>query len=223
MKFPRRFDFSKYEIFNFPSITVYNESLDLHSDNRYINKLRSTHDRYLIKAIDYEHQFFHDVSCILEKFGVQLTRVNREETLENTSYVSYSINQTPMKYIHPRYSDIQDSILCHTIAIDFTLSTPDMVLFFDFKNRYNNVDLLTNYSEFKVRDKYGDEWTAAIKWGSITEEFNHTYSQDNNSNFANQCNFRAELYFYEVYDKNYNYIEEIITDMKHIGVWEDLK
>lgn len=223
MKFPRKFDFSKYNVCNFPKITIYDKSLNLTSDNKYVHKLRSNHNRYLIKAIDYEHQFLHDISVILEKFGVQLTRQNREETLENTSYVYYSINQTPVKYNHPRYGDVQEGILCHTIAIDFTLSTPDMILFFDFKNKYNNVDLLTNYAGFKVKDKYGEEWDAAIKWSSITEEFNHVYGQDNNSNFANQCNFRAELYFYEVYDKNYNYIDEIILELKHTGIWEEFE
>lgn len=220
LKSPRSFDFSKYEIHNFPKITIYNESLNLNSSNSYVHKLRYTHNRYLIKAVDYEHQFFHDISVILENFGVSLTRQNREETLENTSYVTYSINQTPTKYVHARYNDEQENILCHTLAVDFTLSTPDMILFFDFKNKYNNVHLLTNYSCFKTKDKYGEEWDAAIKWSQISEEFNHTYGQDNNSNFSNQCSFRAELFFYEVYDKNLDYIDEVIIDMKNLGMWE---
>lgn len=220
MKNPRSFDWSSYKFCNFPKITIYDESLTLTSDNTYVNKLRSNHNQYLIRAIDYEVQFFHDISVILNKFGVELTRINREETLENTSYVSYSINQTPVKYNHPRYSDVQEMIMCHSLFVDFTLSTPDMVLYFDFKNRYNNVDLLTNYAEFKTKDKYGTDWTAAIKWGPITEEFNHIYAQDNNSNFANQCTFRAELYFYEVYDVNYSYIEEVILEMKNMDLWE---
>lgn len=223
LRYPRKVDFSKYTVANFPKITIYDKSLDLTSKSTYIHKLRSNHNRYLIKAVDYEHQFFHDISQVLEEFGVQLTRKNREETLENTSYVSYSINQTPTKYVHARYSDVQEDILCHMVPVDFTLSTPDMVLFFDFKNKYNNVNLLTNYAEFKTKDKYGENWTAAIKWGPITEEFNHMYGQDDNANFANQCNFRAELYFYEVYDKNYSYIDEIITDLKHMGMWEEFE
>lgn len=218
-KSPRLFDWKSYVIYNYPKLIIGSSDLTLNSTNDYIHKLRSNHDRYIIKAIDYEHQFFHDISVILEEFGVQLTRVNREETLENTSYVSYSINQTPMKYVHPRYGN-QEYVLCHTIAIDFTLSTPDMILFFDFKNRYNNVHLLTNYAEFKAKDKYGTEWTAAIKWGPITEEFNHTYGTDNNTNFANQCNFRAELYFYEVYDVTSNFIDEIILELKSSDSWE---
>lgn len=220
VKSSRSFDWKNYKFRNFPKITIYDKSLTLTSENTYVNKLRYNHNQYLIRAIDYETQFFHDISIILEKFGVQLTRINREETLESTSYVAYSINQTPVKYNHPRYSDVQEMIMCHSLFVDFTLSTPDMVLYFDFKNRYNNVDLLTNYAEFKTKDKYGTDWTAAIKWGPITEEFNHTYGQDNNANFANQCNFRAELYFYEVYDANYSYIEEIVTDLKHLGMWE---
>ena len=141
MKNARSFDWKNYKFCNFPKITLYDKSLNLTSESTYVHKLRSNHNQYLIRAIDYELQFFHDISIILEDFGVQLTRVNREETLENTSYVSYSINQTPVKYNHPRYSDLQEMVMCHSLAIDFTLSTPDMVLYFDFKNRYNNVHL----------------------------------------------------------------------------------
>lgn len=221
MKKPRGFDWSTYMVANFPKITIYDTNLDLSSDSTYVHKLRSSHNRYLIKAVDYEHQFLHDIGVILEDFGVQLTRVNREETLDIPSYVSYSINMTPTKYTHPRWGEVQESVLCHSIAVDFTLSTPDMILFFDFKNRYSNVDLLTNYASFKTKDKYGEEWTAAIKWGTITEDFNHMYGQDNNSNFSHQCNFRAELFFYEVYDMNYNYTNEIILELRSAGMWDD--
>lgn len=221
VRYPRKVDWSTYELCNFPKLTILNSTLNLTSTNTYVHKLRSTHNRYLIKAIDYEHQFLHDLEILLKRFGVELARQNREETLSNTSYVSYSINQTPVRYNHPRYRDGQDSILCHMLAIDFVLSTPDMILFFDFKNKYNNVDFLTNYCEFRTKDKYGTEWTAAVKWGAITEEFNHLYSQDNNSNFANQCNFRAELYFYEVYDKNYSYINDIVLELKNSGMWDE--
>ena len=40
------------------------------------------------------------------------------------------------------------------------------------------IDLLTNFCEFKTTDKYGGRWSAAVKWGSITEDFNHIYQQD---------------------------------------------
>lgn len=217
----RKVDFSKVSIANFPRITINDTSVVLNSEVTYVHKLRNNHNRYLIRAIDYEHEFLRRLELILKDFGVQLTRVNREETLNSTSYVSYSINQTPVKYNHARYSDVQDQIMCHMLPIDFQLRSPDMVLLFDFKNKYNNVDLLTNFCEFVTKDKYGKEWTAAIKWSPITEEFNHMYGNDDNSNYANQCTFRAELYFFEVYDKNYSYIEEIILEFKNKGMWED--
>ena len=79
----------------------------------------------------------------------------------------------------------------------------------DAKNKYNNVQLLTNFCEFKTPDKYGQRWTAAVKWGGITEDFNQTYQQDNNSNFSYECQFRCELYFYEVLDDRYEFLKEI--------------
>jgi hypothetical protein len=123
--------------------------------------------------------------------------------------------QTPIKYNHPKYSDMDRQILQHKQPVEFVLSTPDMVMFFDFKNKYNNVNLLTNFCEFKTTDKYGKRWSAAIKWGQITEDFSHTYTMDNNSNFANQCQFRCELFFYEVIDDRYEFLNEITYNLEN--------
>lgn len=205
-----------YSIFNFPKVIVDKKSLELTSTQDYVHKLRSIHDVYLIKAIDYEHEFLKLLETKLHDFGVELMRVNREKTASSTSYVTYAINQTPIKYIHPRARAYQSDIMCHTLIVDYTLNTPDMVLYFDFKNRYNNVNFLTNFTEFKVKDKKGQDWTAAIKWSPITEDFNHRYNMDSNANFANECTFRSELYFYEVYDTEYYIIKEIQQELGYI-------
>lgn len=202
-----------YDICDFPKIIVDKKNLELTSDNRHVYKLRNIHDVYLVKAIDYEHKFLDLLSKKLSDFGVELMRINREKTATITSYVDYAINQTPVKYIHPRARAYQGDIMCHTLVIDYMLHTPDMILYFDFKNRYNNVDFLTNFTEFKVKDSKGQDWTAAVKWGPITEDFNHRYNQDSNANFANECSFRSELYFYEVYDTEYYIIREIQQEL----------
>jgi len=89
-----------------------------------------------------------------------------------------------------------------------------MVMYYDFKNKYNNVDLLTNLCEYKTTDKYGYRWTAAVKWAQITEDFNHNYQGDDNSNFSNQCQFRCEIFFYEVLDERYKFLQIIESELK---------
>jgi hypothetical protein len=95
-----------------------------------------------------------------------------------------------------------------------------MHLFFDFKTKYSNVNLLTNLCEFKTSDKYGERWSCAVKWGRVSEDFSHLYESDNNSNFSYQCQFTCELYFQEVLDRSYNFIEEILLDLESLGEGE---
>lgn len=206
---------SCYEIKNFPRIIVSDKSLNLTSDSSDFFTLRRHYDDYVIRAIDYQDQFILEIRRILMDYGIELVRLNKEKTLSTTSYISYQFMQTPIKYNHPKYSDIDRNILHHKQPVEFIFSTPDMVMFFDFKNKYNNVDLLTNFCEFYTTDKYGKKWCAAIKWGQITEDFSHTYSMDNNSNFANQCQFRCELYFYEVIDDSYEFMKEITYNLEN--------
>ena len=191
--------------------------MDLKSDSIDFFTLRRHYDDYVIRAIDYQDQFILELRRILMDYGIELVRFNKEKTLSIPSYISYQFMQTPVKYNHPSYGDEERNIMQHKQPVEFIFSTPDMVMFFDFKNKYNNVDLLTNFCEFKTTDKYGNRWTAAIKWGQITEEFNHIYAMDNNSNFANQCQFRCELYFYEVLDERFEFLNEVIYNLESVG------
>ena len=209
---------SCYEIRNFPKIIVGDKSLVLESSSQDSFTLRRHYNDYVIRAIDYQDQFILELRKILMDYGIELVRFNKEQTLSTPSYITYQFMQTPIKYNHPRgYLEEDDRVLSHKQPVEFNFSTPDMVMFFDFKNKYNNVNLLTNFCEFKTTDKYGKRWTAAIKWGQITEEFNHTYAMDNNSNFANQCQFRCELFFYEVFDSRYDFINDIILNLNSEG------
>ena len=199
---------------NFPSIIIKDSSIVLESTSTFVYSLRRRYDDYVIREIDYIDQFVLELRRILDGYGVQLVRLNKEETLPQTSYIVYQVNQTPTKIHHPFRRDNDRGMVSYRLPIDFTLRTPDMVLFYDFKNKYNNLDLLTNFCEFKTTDKYGDRWTAAIKWQGITEEFNHIYQSDDNSNFGNQCQFRCEIFFYEALDERYKFLEEILLDLE---------
>lgn len=211
-----KFEKGKWELRNFPRISVKDKSLNLHSDSETIYFLRKSYDQYLIRSIDYQDQFITELARILDDYGIELARINREKTLTKSSYISYQFSQTPIKYNHPHYSDPESEMHFHKLPVDFSFRCADMVMYYDFKNRFNNVDLLTNFCEFKTTDKYGGRWTAAIKWGQITEDFNQMYSGDDNSNFSFQCQFRCELYFYEVYDKSINFIKEILYELEQI-------
>ena len=203
-----------YKIRNFPKLILKSSDLVLTSDSTTVYNLRRRYDDYVIRAIDYQDQFILELRRILNDYGIELVRWNREETLTKTSYVSYRFDQTPSRIHHPNYSDDSDRVMQHRVPVEFTLRTPDTPMFFDFKNKYNNVNLLTNFCEFKTSDRYGQRWTAGVKWGQITEDFNHMYQSDDNSNFSNQCQFRAELYFYEVLDDRFEFIDEIFRALE---------
>ena len=204
-----------WEIRNFPRIIVGKKSLDLKSDSEVVYNLREKYDNYRIRSIDYQNQFIEEIRKRLGEYGIELARYNREKTLSNTSYVTYKFSQTPVNYNHPRYYDGDNSVLSHKIAVEFELRCDNTQLFFDFKNKFNNVDLLTNFCEMSTMDKYGDLWVSAIKWGRITEDFSQLYDSDSNSNFSFSCQFSCELYFYEAFDDRVDFIKEINYEIEN--------
>lgn len=205
-----------WEIRNYPKVLIYDKDVTLESTSQHIYSLRNNYDRYLIRAIDYEDQFFDEMKNILGNYGIELCRYNREKTLLSTSYISYRINQTPTRVQHNLYSDILEDVISYRNPIDFELRTTNMHLFFDFKTKYSNLNLLSNLCEFKTSDKYGGRWSAAVKWGRISEDFSHLYESDNNANFSYQCQFTCELYFQEVYDKSYDFLQEIVLELENL-------
>lgn len=200
-----------YELRNFPKIIVKDRDLDLTSTNDVLYTLRKRYDDYLIREIDYQDQFILEVRKILDEYGIEFVRLNKETTLSTTSYVTYQFTQTPVLSNHPFSGDPDRNIMQYKQPVEFTLHTTDMVLYHDFKSKYTDLLLLTNFCEYKTPDRAGDKWTAAIKWGPITEDFNHIYQPDDNSNFAFQCQFRCELYYYNVLDTRYKFLKEIIS------------
>ena len=198
-----------WELRNFPKLPINNQVLT--SESTTIYTLRRRYNDYLIRGIDYQDQLIIELRRILDDYGVELVRLNKERTLEVTSYITYQFNQTPVLVNHPKRRDYDRGILYYKQPIDFVLHTKDMPIFHDFKSKYLNVNLLTNFTEFRVYDRAGGKWNGVVKWGSITEDFNHVYQPDDNSNFAFQCQFRCELYFYEVLDTRYEFLREIVT------------
>lgn len=208
---------STWEWSNFPRILITDKSLDLNSTSKTVYYLRKQYDNYRIRNIDYQNQFIEEIKRKLDRYGVELVRFNREKTLTRTSYVSYRFSQTPSSNLHPMYRDPQDGITNKRLLVEFELRTSNTQLFFDFKNKYINVDLLTNFCEMTTMDKYGDLWTSSIKWGRITEDFNQMYEQDNNQNFSLSCQFTAELFFYEAYDSTVDLIRDINVEIEEMS------
>lgn len=202
---------------NYPRILVHNKSLTLESDSDTIYYLRKRYDNYLIRSIDYQNQFVEEIKKILDEYGIELVRYNREQTLTRTNYVTYRFSQTPSNYLHPQRGkddQLSENIAAHRLMVEFEFRCGNNTqMFFDFKNRYSNVDLLTNRCEFTTMDRYGSLWSFAVKWGRITEDFSQMYEQDNNQNFSLSCQFSAELYFYEVYDTSTQFIKEVIIEL----------
>lgn len=205
---------SNWEIRNFPRIIIGQKSLDLKSDSEVIYSLREKYDNYRIRSIDYQNQFVEEIRKRLGEYGIEFVRLNKERTLSGTSYVTYRFSQTPVNNNHPMYSDQHCQVTNHRLPVEMELHTTNTQLFFDFKNRYQNVDFLTNFCEMTTMDKYGDLWTSAIKWGRLSEDFSQTYDSDNNSNFALSSQFSCELFFYEAYDDRYSFLDEIKMEME---------
>jgi hypothetical protein len=102
-----------------------------------------------------------------------------------------------------------DDVVRHKTTIDFEASFLNQTILDDFRTRYQNYDLLTNFTEYNTPDKFGKLCKASVKWNPISMDWNPDYESDSQGNVGATCTFQCELRYYVVYDKYYNYIETI--------------
>lgn len=86
-----------YEIRNFPKIIISSDDVTLESESETIFTLRRKYNDYVIRAVDYQDQFILELRKILDDYGLELVRINKETTLTKTSHVVYQFLQTPVK------------------------------------------------------------------------------------------------------------------------------
>jgi len=198
---------------NFYAINLKDLPIKLHSDNDYSFNSKKFYTRYLLSPIDIHESFISKLRTLLDTYSLTLLKLPIQENTKTIDYVTYRYTDLNKQESHKTgYYPLQREVKC-TAHIDFELSTPNMVILDDFKNRYQNLDFLTDFTTFLTEDKLGRSWSSECRWGPITTDFSQDYEQDQQGNQAFRLGFSCDLYYYVVYDDQYYVIQNIILEI----------
>ena len=198
---------------NIYSINISNKDCKVTSNNDFILNTKSKYTKYLLDSVTVQDSFISQLRAILEEYGIELHTTPQKEVLRTDHKISYRYSelgkQSSRKSMdHP----LKWAIQCKA-HVDFTLSTPELPLLLDFRTKYQNLDLVTNFTEFYTNDKLGRSWISNVDWSPIGADFNQENSQDDNGNIAFTSQFSADIYYYTVYDETLIKVQDIVLKL----------
>jgi hypothetical protein len=198
---------------NFYNINLSNRPFSIQSNNRFAFSSKESYQRYKLESIDIHYSFITQLEEKLKVYGVELKRYPIDDNVRTVNRIIYKITELDkqVNYKSPHYPN--NDLPQHKSTIEFELSFPDLILFIDFKTRYQDNNLISNFTEFYTEDKLGVNWISNVVWSPINTDFNQDYSQDNQGNTAFTASFTADLYYYVIYDEIYEVIQEIILTL----------
>lgn len=208
---------------NVYGIQAYRNNITINSVNSFTFNLKDNYTRYILRDVDCVHSFITQVKSIAQDYGIQVVKYPIDETAQVTDRLVYKIADFGKQITHKSGFHVLKDETKHRTQIEFEGTFLNNTILNDFRNRYQNLDLLSNFTEFYTEDKRGDNWVGSVFWSPITTDWTADFSQDNQGNSGVTCNFSCEIEYYVVYDRYYTMIREIIANTMYypMGSEED--
>lgn len=183
------------------------------SNNGFSFGTKAFYERYTLRMIDVLHSFITKLSKRMEDFGVQLVGFQLDENTLSPDNVKYRITELGRQISRPSFTVTERYAVKHRTLIDFELSASSFILCNDFKTRYQNYDLISDFTEFYTTDSHGVPWVSSVSWGEISTTYTQDFETDQTGSVASTAQFSCELNYYVVFDDTYPKIKKIITDI----------
>lgn len=209
------------ELTNITNLNIGVKNVHIDTGDKFEYFTKKFYEMYILRMIDVQERFIQLLTEKLESRGLQLLKMPIDENLRTASHVTYKISDLSHQESRKSgWSPLNEAVQ-HVTKFDFELSTPNLILFNDFRTRFQNLDFISNFTEFHTPDKFGNQWVSAVKWEPITTNFNSDFEQDSKGNFAYSAQFSCEVHHYVVYDvKHYKILQVILEQISEDFVGE---
>lgn len=198
---------------NIYGLKMGDESFSFDSNNGFVFSTKQFYERYSLRMIDVMHSFLTKLEKRLQDFGLQLVGFQMDEESLSPNNVKYRITELGRQISRPSFAVTERYAVKHKSIIEFELSASSLVVCNDFKTRYQNYDLVSDFTEFYTTDSHGVNWISSVNWGEITTNYTQDFETDQTGAIASTAQFSCELNYYVVFDDTYPRIRKIITDI----------
>jgi hypothetical protein len=202
------------ELANYSNIYLTEKPVAIESSNKFLHNTQAKYSKYILSMEKVQESFLEHVTEILKGYGVDLIKLPVSEGIRTVNHVVYRIVELGAQM--SRKTMDEESLryaVPHKAIWEFELSTPNIIVLNDFKTKYQNLDLLTNLTEFYTKDDLGRNWLSSVWWGAAHNEFEQDFAQDSRGYNAFRFMFQAELNYWVVYDETLSRIKDMMLGL----------
>lgn len=112
-----------------------------------------------------------------------------------------NMDRRPFIYRHDLYQSKAE--------LSMNIRTTDQLKYMHLKKKFQNIELISNITEYSVKDKKGLDWLNHIWWEKHTDATQLSSVRDNEGRVSFNLELRCTIHFYEVEDELFELIKFI--------------
>lgn len=198
---------------NYYSIRIVDKDQTIESNSEFEFNSKKYYQQYLMDKIDVQSSFINKFRALVRSYGLDLIRYPIDSNTKSVNHIVYKFTDIGKQETHKTAANPLRYAVAAKDSVEFELTCPDLVILNDFKTKYQNLDFISNFTEFYTFDKLDRQWISTIKWGEFPTDFNQDYETDNQGNIGFKATFNAEISYYIIYDQKYYECAEIVIDL----------
>lgn len=167
-------------------------------------KHKENYTRYIIDEPLVLYHLKNKLLEVLYDDGFDILKMNdQDELIEVPDVLSYEINNdyNPEGYVK-KVRPVLNQLSQTSVNLSWTLKTTSISKAFDIKNKYLNLDLISNLTSIDVIDYKGNPYKVAIQWESIQGRLGDKNAiADEENNYYHQLTFSCTIHFHVLRDE----------------------
>lgn len=189
------------------------KNLCFNSKNTYSIKTVDAYSKYLVQSVDVFYAYLSGLESRLKSYGMDLLGYPISENPATSNYIRWKLVDKD-KQIQRKtgYDFLNHTVQCKAI-MEMEVCFSDMEMCEDFVFKYQNLEFISNYTEWYVKDKIGNLWLCSAFYDPLPTQFDTTQASNAEGNFSYSQTFTVNLYYYIVKDTKVYEIHKVILDM----------
>lgn len=212
-------DSSDFIINNVESLRLSYSRKFFNSNDRVFSP-KSFFTAYIVDEVNVMYQIRDKVLGVLKSYDIEdVAKIeDRDEEVRSHELLHYQINNESQEYIRRFPSGVLSRFHEIKLPIQWKINTTSISKAMDIKNRYNNLELISDLTSLSIEDYSGNPFKVTIEWQELTSHIGDRGSIINEgSTYSQELQFQSIIhYFMGFNDREFKVIDRINLLVKYI-------
>jgi hypothetical protein len=184
-------------ISNISNCLIDKKALNYTFNNDRVFKHKSAYEDYIVDEPLVLFQVKRKLLEVLYDDGFETLKLDdQDELIEVPNVISYTINNSDYEPYVKRSSPIVNKLIMATVPVEWKIKTTSISKAFDIKNKYMNLNLISNLTSIIIKDYNNNDLRIAIEWELVSGQLGDKSTiNDEENNYSHQVSFNCTIHF----------------------------